>query len=518
MLVLADLVAGSYCGSSPSTRPGSGDAGPEGADVSPSADEGEAEGSPDDDDVRAGDAADADGALDAGPDAGEASEVDAEEPFVEHVVQEGETLWDIAMSYGVSVDAILRANHLRADRVRRLSKGRVLRIPGVSAPVAVLDAAARAEAQRAARAALPPLEDGAYHFVGSGETLWEIARTYGKTVDELSERNGFTDDEIRALSVGTPVIIPGITDDQIQTADAVEPTGIRHILASGETIWDLASAFQVGVGQIMAANRLSADDAKALREGTELWSPGVSEARNGRVRREGGASARGATSLARRLGLGTHDAAIALLAGRVKESWIEAAGGDELPGTLRWPVSNGWYVRGWGSGEGGYHLATDVMGEMGWNVRASAAGIVGYSGNEVRGYGNMVILIHPGGWVTMYAHNSANFVVAGQRVPAGGIIAELGSTGISRGPHVHFEFIYKGKNCDPEVLFRPGVRHRNGHIQELHYATWTDPDDRPAAVRCAPRRHHPRSRWVQDELPGDEPPSEGTPVEAPGET
>jgi murein DD-endopeptidase MepM/ murein hydrolase activator NlpD len=192
------------------------------------------------------------------------------------------------------------------------------------------------------------------------------------------------------------------------------------------------------------------------------------------------------------------------LAGSVKASWIEAAGGDELPGTLRWPVGNGWYVRGWGSGEGGYHLATDIMGEMGWNVRAAAAGIVGYSGDGVRGYGNMVILIHPGGWVTMYAHNSANFVVAGQRVPAGGIIAELGSTGISRGPHVHFEFMYKGKNCEPDVLFRPGVRHRSGAIQELRYASWTAPDDRPSTVRCAPRRHHPRSRWVIDELPEDD--------------
>ncbi|MEZ4287710.1 MAG: M23 family metallopeptidase [Polyangiales bacterium] len=78
------------------------------------------------------------------------------------------------------------------------------------------------------------------------------------------------------------------------------------------------------------------------------------------------------------------------------------------------------------------------MGKIGWNVRAAAPGIVGYAGDGIRGYGNTVLVIHPGGWVTMYAHNSVNFVVAGQRVDKGSILAEVGSTGISRGPHVHF--------------------------------------------------------------------------------
>jgi len=311
------------------------------------------------------------------------------------------------------------------------------------------------------------------------------------------------------LSVGTPIVVPGITQDQVQDRPPTRSGGIRHALARGETIWNLAAAFQVGVGQIMAANGLTAEQASALQEGTVLYIPGVREDRGGRVRRERTQGERTATAQALRLGLGTHQAAGDLLLGRVKRSWIEAAGGDEPPGTLRWPVSNGWYVRGYGSGEDGYHLATDIMGEMGWNVRAAAAGIVGYAGHEVRGYGNMVILIHAGGWVTMYAHNSVNFVVAGQHVPAGGILAEIGSTGISRGPHVHFEFMVQGKNCKPDVLFRPGVRHRSGHIEELHYTTWTDLDDRPSSVPCAPRRHHPHSRWVIDEVPEEEPAAAG---------
>jgi murein DD-endopeptidase MepM/ murein hydrolase activator NlpD len=267
-------------------------------------------------------------------------------------------------------------------------------------------------------------------------------------------------------------------------------------------VWDLARAFGVAVSQIMAANRLSAADVRTLREGTRLFVPGVTEDRAGRVRRVASANARerSAGALARRLGLGTAQIARDLLRGVVRRSWIEAAGGSgALPGTLRWPVTNGWYVRGWGSGEGGYHLAVDIMGEIGWNVRAAAPGIVAYSGNELRGFGNIVIVIHPGGWVTLYAHNSVNFAVAGERVAAGAILAELGSTGISRGPHVHFEFIFRGENCDPDLLFRPGVRHRNGRIQPMRYLEWPDPDDRPSRIRCAPRRSHPHSRYVEQE-------------------
>ncbi|MEZ4338287.1 MAG: M23 family metallopeptidase, partial [Sandaracinaceae bacterium] len=156
-----------------------------------------------------------------------------------------------------------------------------------------------------------------------------------------------------------------------------------------------------------------------------------------------------------------------------------------------------------GSGAGAYHLAVDIMGRIGWNVRAAASGIVAYSGDGVPGYGNMVLVVHPGGWVTMYAHNSANSVVAGETVPQGGILAEVGSTGISRGPHVHFELMHDGQNCDPAPLFRPGVRHRDGHLSPISRVEWTRPNDRPGPVTCYRRRRHPQSRWVSHESYGE---------------
>ena len=162
-------------------------------------------------------------------------------------------------------------------------------------------------------------------------------------------------------------------------------------------------------------------------------------------------------------------------------------------------MRDGWFVRGYGAGEGGYHLAVDIMGERGTDVLAAADGIVGYASDTVRGYGNLIMLIHPGGFITMYAHNERFAVVPGQLVKSGQVIAALGNTGISRGPHVHFEFMYGGNNCDPLALFRPGVRHRAGHLGEILQARWLPTGPQPVQVACGRRRRHPHSRWGHGE-------------------
>lgn len=190
-----------------------------------------------------------------------------------------------------------------------------------------------------------------------------------------------------------------------------------------------------------------------------------------------------------RLGLGTRRVASMLLAGRADPRWKKAAGGDQAPGTLRFPVAKGWFVRGFGSGTGGYHQAMDIGGELGWNVRAAAPGMVAYAGNGINGYGYMVMIVHPGGWITSYAHNAKNFVIAGEEVERGAVIAELGSTGRSHGPHVHFELLVDGKNCDSAPLFRPQVNRRNGEALAVQRAFWKD--RKPKAVACRPRKHHP---------------------------
>jgi murein DD-endopeptidase MepM/ murein hydrolase activator NlpD len=420
--------------------------------------------------------------------------------FVEHVVQEGETLWDIARAYGVTVEQIRAANR-RARDVRRLSKGARLRIPGATNVVAVPTAADRAADRALEEAALPPLDDGAYVRIDDGETVYELARRFDVDPHAILERNGLDDDSVRALRAGRVLVVPGIRQRDVD-ARPPEPRRERvtHEVRPGEHVWGIAGLYRTSVAAILAANGLTPAEAQGIREGRRLVIPGVERDRRGRITRATSARERRALATARRLGLGTKAVASQLLGGRVRPEWVRAAvtgrQADRPPGTLRWPVANGWFVRGFGSGEGGYHQAIDIGGEMGWNVRAAAPGIVAYSGDEVPGYGNLVMLVHPGGWVTMYAHNSANYVVAGERVPAGAVLAELGSTGISRGPHVHFELMHAGQNCDPALLMRPGIRHRSGRVSPLPYTQWDSPTGRPGRVVCQPRRRHPRSRWV----------------------
>ena len=194
------------------------------------------------------------------------------------------------------------------------------------------------------------------------------------------------------------------------------------------------------------------------------------------------------------LGLGTAPVASKLLAALPRPEWVAAANGLAEPeSTLEWPVPDGWFVRGYGSGDGGYHLAVDVAAEPGSDVVAVAPGIVGYAGNQIRGYGNIVLLIHPGGWVSLYAHNRRNHVVAGQAVRRGDMIAEVGSTGISRGPHVHFEFLVDGNNCDPLGLFRPFARHREGQASQVPQLQWQAGTPRPRGLKCGRRRRKPSS-------------------------
>jgi murein DD-endopeptidase MepM/ murein hydrolase activator NlpD len=205
-----------------------------------------------------------------------------------------------------------------------------------------------------------------------------------------------------------------------------------------------------------------------------------------------------------RLGLGDRRAASALLVGAITPEWAAEASrtGDMGNGKLQWPVRQGWFGRGYGSGEGGYHLAVDIAGELGADVYAAAPGVVGYVGNELRGYGNVVLVVHPGGWVTLYGHNRRVVVRSGEHVSQGQPIAELGSTGRSMGPHVHFELIYQGRNCDPLPFVR---QDEVGHLSAAtptRSVAWIPSQPKPDAVRCKRRMMHPQHEEDDDALVG----------------
>jgi murein DD-endopeptidase MepM/ murein hydrolase activator NlpD len=159
--------------------------------------------------------------------------------------------------------------------------------------------------------------------------------------------------------------------------------------------------------------------------------------------------------LAEDLGLST-DAATTLLLGRSRAEWVAAAG-VVPPGTLLYPVEVGQPWRGFGRvGRGRrahLHKGVDIGAPEGSPVRATNDGIVVYADNGVRGYGNLVVLVHGDGTSTWYAHCRAALVAAGQRVARGDIIGEVGHTGLARGDHLHFEWHVSGAPADPNPRF-----------------------------------------------------------------
>ena len=128
-----------------------------------------------------------------------------------------------------------------------------------------------------------------------------------------------------------------------------------------------------------------------------------------------------------------------------------SAGGSTVPSgsSFAWPVPSSSYITsyfGWRGYE--WHQGVDIAAGMGSNVIAARGGTVTYAG-WLGGYGNLIILDHGDGYTTRYAHLSAYNCYYGQSVSRGQVIAFIGSTGNSTGPHLHFEILTYGTPTNP---------------------------------------------------------------------
>lgn len=334
-------------------------------------------------------------------------------------------------------------------------------------------------------------------MVSPGDTLIRIARRYRVTVDVIRRANRLRSANVR---IGRRLTIP-------RTGAWRQSSGRRYSVRAGDTLARIARRHRTTITDLRAANGLRSDN---VRVGQMLHVPRPgqrgaalrAQMRSGNqptvedVSPELDESEEEATEeRARRLGLGPVAVGQRLLREAASPELREEAGDAEaMEGTLLLPVEDGVYLRGWGSGTDGYHLAVDIGAPTGTEVHAAARGMVVYAGRAIRGYGNMVVLVHPNGWVTGYAHHQRNGVVAGQIVERGERIAFVGQTGFARGPHLHFILAFEGRHCDPTPLFTPRIHRRNGEEVDEPQVVW-DAERRPSAVRCLERAARPHPHY-----------------------
>ena len=200
--------------------------------------------------------------------------------------------------------------------------------------------------------------------------------------------------------------------------------GIYHTVRPGENLYRIGKAYDVSFEELTRLNRLR--DAGQIRVGQQIFIPGAARALPVEI---------------------ITPAATAPELSSIPESAPQTPSLPSLDQTFIWPIS-GTINSGFGPRGASFHDGIDIAAPEGTPVRAIESGEVVYS-DQLRGYGNMVILRHADGFVSVYAHNERNLVRQGQQVSRGEIIARVGSTGRVTGPHLHFEIRRDNKAQDP---------------------------------------------------------------------
>jgi len=152
----------------------------------------------------------------------------------------------------------------------------------------------------------------------------------------------------------------------------------------------------------------------------------------------------------------THTEHLGMIEGSLVVSRAKAR---QLPTSL--PVTGTWKASGFGwridpiTGQAAVHEGIDFIAEIGTPIHAAAAGVVSFAGYHPT-YGHLVEIDHGGGLMTRYAHASKLLVKQGEFVKRGAVVAKVGSTGRSTGPHLHFEVRQNGRALNPTPFLRGG--------------------------------------------------------------
>jgi murein DD-endopeptidase MepM/ murein hydrolase activator NlpD len=295
--------------------------------------------------------------------------------------------------------------------------------------------------------------------VAPGETVEMLARKYGVPASAILQANKIT--SAASVHAGQHLVIPryrgSAPETRITTTapaapgpvgaqrTALAPTSGVHVVAPGETLNSIARLYGKPVMLLARANNLS--PSTMVKVGERLVIPDVRNASRAEAPPPVASAPAGPDMASAE---SPHSA--------WKASPIEPSGQEgpvkaaepvgSLPG-FRWPV-RGRIVGPFGAAPNGIQNdGIDIAVPVGTPIKAAEDGIVAYAGNELKGYGNLVLIRHGNGYVTAYAHASEILVKRGETVKRGQVIARSGDTGNVKSPELHFEIRKGATPVDP---------------------------------------------------------------------
>jgi murein DD-endopeptidase MepM/ murein hydrolase activator NlpD len=305
-----------------------------------------------------------------------------------YTVQAGDTLYDIAARFSISVDELIALNQLEGSLIRVGQQLVVKRGEGEipAAPLVVT--------------------------VRPGDTLWALARQHDVSVDALVTANSLT--RASVLRPGDQLTIPGRYVGSAGQAAQGGPVPQTITVARGDSLWTIARRHNTTVAALMSANNLSTT---SIQVGQQLRIVPTAE-----------------LSPARPEAAPTP----------------QPQANQQMVWPLRGPITSRFGYRQLRINGSNFHSGLDIDGNVGDPIVSATAGVVTFSGWR-GGYGNLVI-VSSGNTDYYYAHASQLLVSVGQQVQPGQLIAKVGATGAATGPHLHFEVRVDGNPIDPLPL------------------------------------------------------------------
>jgi murein DD-endopeptidase MepM/ murein hydrolase activator NlpD len=334
----------------------------------------------------------------------------------------GDTVYGVAQRFGVPVRTLIETNGLKPPY--RLVAGQRLQVP------------VRQE-----------------HLVQAGDTLLAISRIYGVDQSSLASVNGLTPPY--ALKPGQRLTLPGHIDANMaemppeQSGSYAAPTSSNASAGGSMSVEQLpAPTTQQAPKQQPATQPTAAPSSSgtAVASKPESISPSkpqtlvpAAPASTAPTASTANAPATPEKPAANTTAPKQTDTALAA----VPPEPVPAPRGGER---FLWPVQ-GKVISNFGPKKGGLNNdGINIAAAEGTAVMAADNGVVAYAGNELRGFGNLLLIRHADGWVTAYAHNEKLLVKRGEKVKRGQAIAQIGSTGNVSAPQLHFEI---RKGTDP---------------------------------------------------------------------